>query len=131
MGSEKIFENGIKTFLKEQGCWYVKYWSGGTQTKEGMKKFTRDGVPDLLCCCDGFFIGIEVKAPTGRPSKLQIYNLRKIDEAGGFAFLLYPKDFGKFKKFILSLKGFEKSQEWVDKCESIYEDLKGVWEAYE
>lgn len=127
MGSEKNFENRIKSFLQEQGCWYVKYWSGGIPTKEGVKKFTKDGVPDILCCFEGFFLAIEVKAPKGRPSKLQLYHLRKIDEAGGFAFLLYPKDFRKFKKFIYSLKDFKQSQEWVDKCEVLYEELKGVW----
>lgn len=122
MGTEKNFETRIKTFLKDQGCWYVKYWSGATQTKEGMKKFTKDGVPDILCCFQGFFLGIEVKAPKGKPSRLQIYNLKKIDEAGGFSFLLYPKDFDKFKKFIFAME----NKRWFD-ADMIYKELKGVW----
>lgn len=122
MGTEKNFETRIKTFLKNQGCWYVKYWSGATQTKEGMKKFTKDGVPDILCCFQGFFLGIEVKAPKGIPSRLQIYNLKKIDEAGGFSFLLYPKDFDKFKKFILAM-----ANNRLFEAEKIYKELKGEW----
>ena len=122
MGTEKNFETRIKTFLKNNGCWYVKYWSGATQTKEGMKKFTKDGVPDILCCFQGFFLGIEVKAPKGIPSRLQIYNLKKIDEAGGFSFLLYPKDFDKFKKFILAMENNR-----LFEAEKIYKEMKGEW----
>lgn len=92
MASEKQFENRVKDFLKEQGCYFIKYWGGG--------EFTKAGVPDILCCCNGYFIGIEVKAPNGKPSPLQIHNLKKIDEAEGYGVLLYPKDFETFKDFI-------------------------------
>lgn len=100
MGAEKNFENRVKKFLKESGCWFLKYWSGGAQNG---KKFTKDGIPDILCCCEGLFLGIELKAPKGRPSDLQLYHLRKIDEAGGLAVLLYPKDYDTFRSMILAL----------------------------
>ena len=113
MGSEKNFENKVKDFLKEQGCWFVKYWGGG--------EFTKAGVPDILCCCNGWFMGIEVKAPKGKPSALQLHNLKKIDEAGGFAILLYPKDFDHFKRLVkLILEG---DTEFL----LIYKLLKGRW----
>jgi hypothetical protein len=41
------------------------------------------GIPDLLVCYFGQFIGIEVKQPGGRPSPRQLYVLRQIDLAGG------------------------------------------------
>ena len=122
MASEKNFENRIKQFLTERGCWFIKYWSGGIPTKEGVKKFTRDGIPDILCCCNGNFLGIEVKAEKGSPSKLQLYHLKKIDESGGLAILLYPKDFKTFKKFITLLQ-----QEKFIEADAIYDYLKGVW----
>ena len=122
MAEEKNFENRIKSFLTEQGCWFVKYWSGGVPTKQGVKKFTKDGVPDLLVCCKGYFIGVEVKATHGTPSPLQLYNLKKIDEAGGFGILLYPKDFELFKQFILALQTSE-----VSRYNVLYLTLKGVW----
>lgn len=100
----------------------MKYWSGGVPTKEGVKKFTKDGIPDILCCCNGRFLGIEVKAPNGKPSDLQIYNLKKIDEAGGVAILLYPKDFDLFKELIDSMVMNHIESE----CD-IYEELKGRW----
>ena len=95
MAQEKQFENKVKAFLKEQGCWILKTWSNGIQ---------RSGVPDLLVCCNGHFIGIELKGPRGKPSELQLWNLKKIEEAGGFAWLLYPSGFDNFKNFIDCLK---------------------------
>jgi hypothetical protein len=49
-------------------------------------------------------VGIEVKAANGKPSELQLYNLKKINEAGGFGILLYPKDFEDFQTFIHMLR---------------------------
>ena len=50
---EKDFEKKVKQFLKEKGCWVLKTWSNGVQ---------RQGIPDLLVCCNGFFVGVELKA---------------------------------------------------------------------
>ena len=114
MASEKTFENNVKKFLDEQGCWFVKYWGGG--------EFTKAGIPDILCCCNGWFLGIEVKAQNGKPSALQIHNLKKIDDAGGFGVLLYPKDFELFKELIESLNHYQ-----VEVQVNRYEILKGRW----
>ena len=95
MAEEKSFENKVKKFLKEQNCWVLKTWSNGVQ---------RSGVPDLLVCCNGYFVGVELKATHGKPSELQIWNIEKIIYAGGFAFLLYPNNFEDFKRFIVNLK---------------------------
>lgn len=96
MAAEKNFENKIKAFLKEQGVWQIKYWAGS--------QFTKSGIPDILSCVNGYFVAIEVKAPNGKPSELQLYTIKKIREAGGFAFVLYPSGFDTFKKFIKDLK---------------------------
>ena len=88
---EKEFEKKVKQFLKEQHCWVLKTWSNGVQ---------REGVPDLLVCCDGFFIGIELKAEEGEPSKLQLWNIDKIRESEGIAIVLYPEKFDQFKHMI-------------------------------
>lgn len=96
MASEKNFENKIKAFLKEQGAWFIKYWAGG--------QFTKTGIPDILACINGYFVAIEVKGPHGKPSELQMYNIDKIREAGGYAFVLYPSAFDDFKTFVAELK---------------------------
>ena len=66
--------------------------------------YTKSGIPDILACVNGYFVGIEVKAQNGKPSELQLYNVNKIREAGGFAMVLYPSGFAKFKEFITELK---------------------------
>ena len=96
MAKEKLFENKVKKFLKDEGCYFIKYWGGGT--------FTKSGIPDILCCCNGRFIGIELEGDNGKPSDLQLYNIRKIKEANGIGLILYPKDFDSFKELIKNLK---------------------------
>lgn len=91
---EKVFENRIKKFLTDEGCWHVKFFGNG---------MTRKGVPDILACVNGYFVAIEVKAENGRPSELQKYNVRKIRESGGIAVVLYPSQWDKFKDFMLDI----------------------------
>ena len=115
MGSEKQFEAKIKKFLKDNDAWFVKYFANG---------YTKIGVPDILACVDGYFLGIEVKASNGKPSPLQIHNLRKIDDAGGFAVLLYPDQFDLFKDLVMCLKNNQDAS-------SSYEQLKSKWKHFE
>lgn len=96
IAKEKNFENKIKKFLKDQDCYFIKYWGGG--------QFTKSGVPDLLICCNGYFVAVEVKAENGKPSELQLWNIEQIKKAGGIAMVLYPNRFEDFKKIIISLK---------------------------
>lgn len=94
IAQEKTFENKVKKFLDSQGAWYVKFFANS---------YTKVGVPDILACVNGYFVGIETKAQNGKPSELQLYNVRKIREAGGFAMVLYPSAFNEFKEFIINL----------------------------
>lgn len=50
--------------------------------------FGNSGVPDVLCCYKGRFIGIECKANGGKATALQIHNLNSIDIAGGITFII-------------------------------------------
>ena len=94
MAQEKNYENKIKQTLKNNGAYFVKYFGCG---------FTQVGVPDLLCCLNGRFIAIEVKADKGKPSPLQLHNIEKIRESGGIALIAYPKDFEALKALIEAL----------------------------
>lgn len=87
---ENVFQKHVTDFLKTQNVWFLKYWGGA--------QFTRSGVPDILACIDGVFHGIELKTNTGTASKLQLYNIRKIKDAGGQAYILRPKDFESWKE---------------------------------
>lgn len=96
MAAEKNFENKIKSFLKDNNAWFIKYWGGG--------QFTKTGIPDILACIYGHFVAIEVKAPNGKPSELQLYHVDQIRKAGGHAMILYPSAWDDFKKFVDDLR---------------------------
>lgn len=96
IGAEKNFENRVKKFLESEGCWCVKYFANA---------YTKSGIPDLLVCCNGHFLGVELKGPKGRPSELQLWNIEKIMKAGGIGIVLYPDGFDNFKELIYKLKG--------------------------
>lgn len=114
MAEEKNFENRVKKYLKDQGAWFIKYWGGAA--------FTKAGVPDILACVEGHFVGIELKASKGNATDLQLHCLKQIDKAGGIAILLYPQDFDNFKEMVSIIQehGFTDAEE-------IYEKLKGRW----
>lgn len=102
---EKTFENKVKKFLADNDCWVLKTWSNGIQ---------REGVPDLLVCCNGYFLGVELKNEVGTPSDLQLWNIGKIREAGGIAIVLYPDQFEEFKDIIRRLKYDSQQGCWWD-----------------
>lgn len=108
--TEKQFENQIKRFLKDNGVypagtakqnihtetrgWFFKVFGGG---------FQRSGIPDLICNINGYFVSIEVKSATGKPSKLQELNTNLINDGNGIGLILYPKQFSEFKKLVRGL----------------------------
>ena len=69
----------IHKALKAAGAYAVNYIGG---------QFANNGTPDILACLEGRFIGIEAKAGRGKPTDLQISNLRKIHNAGGVALVI-------------------------------------------
>jgi len=73
---EKNVENKIKNYLKSKGAYYFKHHGN---------QFSQVGVPDIIACYKGYFIGIEVKNETGKTSPLQDINLKMIKEAGGYS----------------------------------------------
>ena len=89
---ETPFKNKVEKWLTDNGHWYIKYWAGA--------KFTKEGIPDVLACINGKFYGMELKGTGGKPSVLQLLNLKKIREAGGIGVLLYPEHFDYFVAFV-------------------------------
>lgn len=95
IAAEKNFENKIKQFLNEHNCWHVKFFANA---------YTKIGIPDILGVINGYFIAIEVKAPNGKPSALQKYNVNKINECHGFAVIVCPKQFGDLEYMLYCLE---------------------------
>lgn len=53
-----------------------------------MAGYGRSGVPDIIGCHDGYFLAIECKAGTNKPTALQLRELARIFTAGGYAFVI-------------------------------------------
>ena len=94
MAEEKNLENKIKTYLKSKGVWYIKIWGS---------MFTRSGIPDILCCINGKFVAIEVKSSIGKMSKLQEYEVEKVQKSKGLFYCVRPQNFNEFKKEVENL----------------------------
>ena len=75
MVSERSVRSGITQYLTRKGIpWFPIPAS----------VYGRRGAPDLVACLmGGRFMGIEVKAPNGKSSKLQLHWKRKIEQKGG------------------------------------------------
>jgi hypothetical protein len=62
--------------LRALGVYYFSPVTGG---------FGRSGVPDIVACYNGMFVGIECKAGKNQPTQLQLANLQSIAANGGLA----------------------------------------------
>lgn len=76
---EQGYQSKVLNLLKDKGAYTIKVVSG-----------SKKGVPDIVACYKGKFIGIEMKKPDTMEdtSKLQEYNLKKIKEAGGYSLVV-------------------------------------------
>lgn len=70
----------IREYLIGAGAFVFKVHGGPTMMA---------GLPDLVACCDGLFIGIEVKMPGNKTSAVQDHVHTKITEAGGAVIVAY------------------------------------------
>ena len=50
--------------------------------------YGRSGVPDIICCIRGYFVAIECKAGTNKPTALQLREIEQIQKAKGVAFVV-------------------------------------------
>lgn len=69
----KVKANCVRV-LKQYDAYYFFPVMGG---------FGRSGVPDIVACYQGHFIGIECKAGHNKPTALQERELAEISKAGG------------------------------------------------
>ena len=79
MTPEKKIKNKVCDVLKKLGAYYFYASTGG---------YGNSGVPDIIACYKGKFIGIECKANGNKPTALQQKNLRDISIQGGISLLI-------------------------------------------
>jgi Holliday junction resolvase len=76
---EKKVKLKVAALLKERGVYYFSPATFG---------MGRSGVPDIICCHLGKFIGVECKAGVNKPTELQKRELAAIEKAGGVALVI-------------------------------------------
>ena len=75
---ERDIVAAIKRYFASLGS-DVFFW------KEHGAVYGTNGVPDIICCYKGRFLGLECKLPGGRLTELQKRAIDKINRAGGIA----------------------------------------------
>ena len=81
---ENVIVRNIMEYLKRVPhcfCW-----------KEHGGMYGTAGITDIICCISGDFFAFEVKAESGKTTKLQDATIRKIQDAGGIAVVVRSVD---------------------------------------
>ncbi len=74
MTPESTLKDAIQTALRAEGAWVYKVHGG---------PYSQQGIPDLLVCYQGKFLGLEVKVTGKKASPRQQWVMGRISEAGG------------------------------------------------
>ena len=96
MTPEKKVKQKVVKLLKSRGCyWFYPVASG----------FGSAGVPDIVCCYKGKFIGVECKAPAAanRVTALQQKNLTDIQNCSGYG-IVVSGDLSELEKILDDLE---------------------------
>lgn len=86
---EKKVKDAVTKILKSYEAYYFYPATGG---------FGRSGVPDIVACFNGRFIGIECKAGKNTTTALQDRELSKIDDAGGICMVVNETNINQVKE---------------------------------
>jgi hypothetical protein len=78
MQPESRIVKKIKEYLESRGARVFKIHGGDNP-------FQEVGIPDLIVCYQGKFLGLEVKLPGEKPSTVQQVVLKQIRASGGIA----------------------------------------------
>lgn len=97
MGTETGIQTAILNYLallENQGKVYAfrnNSFGGFIQRRDGSKGFIKNnkrGMPDIIVCVGGMFVGLEVKTEKGRQSQVQKEAEEAINKAGGLYFIV-------------------------------------------
>ena len=93
--NETQFKSKFLRKLKPFGGWWYK-------TND---KFTA-GIPDIIGCYKGMFVGFELKVGTNTPSKIQKYMVEEINGNAGRVYVTYPKHMPYLKNVFVEIDMF-------------------------
>ena len=93
--TEKAFQSKLIKLIEKNNGYVVKF---------NASAISKIGVPDLLACINGKFIGLEVKKENGKPTEIQLWNIEQIKKSGGIAMIVKPSDYENVEKLIKKLE---------------------------
>ena len=70
---ESKIQKEILTYLRKNEIFHLRF-----QAQSNI-----NGIPDIICCYKGLFIGLELKQEKGKATELQKKKLEAINNAGG------------------------------------------------
>ena len=88
---EGIIKDQVRKVLEELGAYYFFPAANG---------FGRAGIPDVIACINGQFIGIECMAASKQPTALQQRELDNIEKAKGTGLLVNADNIDNLKTIL-------------------------------
>jgi len=85
----------VRKKLDEAKAYYFMPATGG---------YGKSGVPDIVACVNGWFIGIECKAGINKPTALQQNNLNAIKASGGTALVINENNINELEDCLNQIK---------------------------
>lgn len=92
---ESKVKDKVVSLLKDEGAYYFFPATHG---------FGRSGVPDIVCCINGKFLGIECKAGNNKPTALQVRELEAIRRHDGHAIVVNEENWDMVRGLVRMLK---------------------------
>lgn len=99
---EKKVKNKCVTLIKAYGVYYFF---------PSMNGFGRSGVPDIICCANGKFLGVECKAGKNEPTDLQLLEMVKIRDAGGRTLVVNEDNLSELEELLQELTNAKSGNE--------------------
>ena len=88
---EGEIKDQVRKVLDEMGAYYFFPAANG---------YGRTGIPDIIACVGGHFVGIECKAGSKQPTALQQRELDNIEKAGGTGLLVNADNIDNLKNIL-------------------------------
>ena len=88
-------KNVVKRMLDKYGVYHFSPATGG---------YGSSGIPDIICCYFGKFIGIECKAGKNKPTALQELSIAKIRLNRGYAFVINETNYAELEEVLQEIK---------------------------
>jgi len=92
MTPEGKVKKRVKAILDEQQVYHFSPMQNG---------MGRAGIPDIVACHNGKFIGIECKAGSNKPTALQERELNRILNAGGEAYVINEENIEQLREELI------------------------------